>query len=218
MSRRAGFALCTALAVVVLCILGTWQMQRLFWKEALIADMVAGHEAASVAPGPRVSEWARVRLSGEWLAVDPVIIGPVVLSGRTGWYVVSPLVLTTGDMIFVNRGWLADRNLAKRAVGKVEGMVGVLRRPGPLGMFSPPNEPAKNQWFRVTPAELAKALGITNAAPYWVDAMVVSGGAGLTPVGTLRLPPNNHLQYAVTWYAFALTAAVIGVIFWVRNK
>ncbi|RYD42410.1 MAG: SURF1 family protein, partial [Sphingomonadales bacterium] len=109
--------------------------------------------------------------------------------------------------LLVNRGFVPkDRRDAKvRAVGNVVGVVtvtGLLRLTEPEGAFLRSNDPAADRWFSRDVAAIAKARGLRNAAPYFVDADARPNPGGY-PVGGLTVVrfPDNHLVYALTWFA-----------------
>ena len=189
------------------------------WKSELITKIVKGYKASPVLPNLELAEWRRVTLSGEWISVDPILVGPVGFLGRSGWYSVSPFRLVSGEVIFVNCGWMDQRNEASLVIGKEKKLIGVLRKPKPVGLFSPANDREKNQWLHIAPKEFAAARNLVNVAPYWVELTQKNKASpNLIPLGSLRLPPNNHLQYAITWFSFAAIATIFGILFWIKNK
>ncbi|MEK9683954.1 MAG: SURF1 family protein [Rhodospirillaceae bacterium] len=216
--RRLGFALLCLFCVVVLAGLGTWQLQRLKWKETLIAEMRASYDSVSTVPNPFIREWQQLQVSGRWLQMAPILVGPFSRSGQIVWHVVSALDLDTGGVLFVNLGATKKKELKGSLAGKVLNLSGFARLPRPLGFFSPENEPLKEQWFRVDPEQFGKSRGFGKVERYWVDLVQSPPGSGLLSLGKPDLPANNHLQYAMTWYAFALVASVMGILFWIKNK
>ncbi|MBB44179.1 MAG: hypothetical protein CMM44_10505 [Rhodospirillaceae bacterium] len=218
-SRRVGFAIFTLISVIILCLLGIWQLNRMSWKTELITNIVKGFEATPVVPNSNLAEWRRVALSGQWLSVDPIFVGPISLSGRLGWYSVSAFRLVSGKVIFVNRGWVDQKNKASLVNGEKTNLIGVLRRPKTSGLFLPTNDQEKKQWLRILPKEFALARDLVDVAPYWVELTQINKeNSNLFVLGGLRLPPNNHLQYAITWFAFALISCIFGILFWIKNE
>ncbi|MCB1383327.1 MAG: SURF1 family protein [Notoacmeibacter sp.] len=217
-------------ALAVLVTLGTWQVRRLAWKEGLIARIEARMAAA---PVPLAAAEQAFAASGD------VDYQPVTLTGHfehageqhffathkgaSGYYVYTPLRLPDGRAILVNRGFVPfDRkDPATRAEGQVEGDVeiaGLARNPlaeKPSGVYD--NDPAKNIYYWKDRQAMARAAGLDPARllPFFVDADDAPNPGGW-PMGgvTLVSLPNNHLQYAVTWYGLAL--ALVGVyLFWI---
>ncbi len=223
----------TLLAVLVfaaLVALGVWQLERLAWKEALIAAVAARSEAPPVAP-PGPAQWAgldlgsvdylHVRVPGRFLAGEAHVFtdlpsprGPL---GGLGYWVVAPFETADGWLVLVNRGFVpeARKDPSSRSAVPAGDLVldGVIRGPEHPNMFTPAAEPAKNMWFVRDPATLGPALGVPadRLAPYTIDATASMIPAdGVPQAGeTRRVFPNNHLSYAMTW--FGLAVALVGV-------
>jgi surfeit locus 1 family protein len=216
-------------ALAILLGLGFWQLDRLAWKNDLTARVEA-RTKAPVAPLPPEREWKninfendeyrRVTTGGTFRHDQEVLVYTVASEepGRyagPGFFVVTPLVLPDGSSVLVNRGFVPiDRkDPATRREGQVTGTVtvtGLLRMPEDAGYFTPANDPQKNAWYRRDPAEIARALKVDRAAPFMIDADATPNPGGLPQGGGTRVRfPNNHLQYAVTWFGIAL--ALVGV-------
>ncbi len=215
------------LGFIILLGLGTWQVERLHWKEGLIAERAARLAAppvtlATVPAAPADYALRRIRLSGIFLNADEILYGPRVHNGESGWRVVTPLRLADGSHAMVDRGWVPDDHKAKatRVAGEPRGpatITGVLRaQPPARGWFTPDNVPAKGQWYTPDVRQMAAHLGLAPVRPWLVEADATPNPGGY-PVGggTLAPLPNNHLQYAITWYALAVALAVI---FFLANR
>lgn len=214
------FDLAALLVVGALLALGTWQVQRLSWKEALIARVEARIHAAPVAaPGrerwPAVTaaddEYLHVALRGRFLDGKTTFVQAVTDYGG-GYWALTPLRSEDGTLVLVNRGFVPpDRRDPARwdgsAPGAVTELTGLLRVTEPGGAFLRVNDPAANWWYSRDVAAIAAARGLTEVAPYFVDADRGPGAAlpvaGLTAVRF----PNNHLVYAVTWFVLAAMLA-----------
>jgi surfeit locus 1 family protein len=226
-----------ALALAILLGLGFWQLERLAWKEALIARVEA-RTRAPVTPLPPESEWSkltqerdeyrRVSAAGRFHHDREAHVYAVVSDKRDGfsgpgYWVMTPLELTTGAFVIVNRGFvpLDRKNPATRREGQRAGNVtvtGLLRMPEEGSYFLPNNDPAKDAWYRRDPAEIASARGLARSAPFTIDADATPNPGGLPQGGETRVVfTNNHLQYAVTWFGIALAlVGVFGVFAWQR--
>lgn len=220
----AAFAVFT---VIVLAGLGTWQVQRLFWKRELIARIDARIHAKPAAPpskaqwpdiNARDDEYRRLRLDGsfdnsrETLVYASTELGP-------GYWVVVPLKQADGTTILINRGFVPSekRDPSSRAAGKTEGLAsatGLMRMDEPGGTLLQPNRPAEGRWYSRDIKAIAEARGLSNVAPYFVDADAAPNPGGWPVGGLTRVSlPNNHLMYAITWYimALGLAAALVQV-------
>ncbi len=220
------------LLIVLFTGLGTWQVQRLRWKLDLIDRVDTRVHAAPVAPPaaadwPRISkdshEYRHVRLSGRFLFEYSTPVQAVSELGA-GYWLITPLCTADGAIVLVNRGFIGatdarERYPARRAAGNpcanaggaVHSLTGLLRMPEPGGGFLRENDPVKNRWFSRDVAGIAAARGLSQVAPFFVDAAKAQDPADAPehPVGGLTVISfqNNHLVYAITWYALALMVA-----------
>ncbi|WP_042701323.1 SURF1 family protein [Azospirillum sp. B506] len=212
--------------------LGTWQVERLHWKEELIARIarqMAEPPAALPAriDDPAAWEFRPVTVAGHFLNDKDLLLIARPHQGQVGYEVLTPFQRADGaGVVLVNRGFVPmdRRDPSTRATARVEGdtsVKGIVRVPQPPGVFQPGNgTPAPGSaWMRVDPPAMAAALGMGDVAPVMVEMLPGQGG-GLpgAPRGTLagiepRVElPNNHLQYALTWYGLAVTLAGIYVL------
>jgi len=193
---------------IVLLGLGTWQVQRLHWKEALIAERDARLAAPPVAleavRGDPVSyEFRRVRAGGAFVPGRDMFLEARTYRGEAGYHVVSPLALRSGGVVLVDRGWVRART-ADPLPGAVT-VEGVVRKPGRLSPWTPDNEPARDVWFYVDVPQMAAAKDLRDVKPFFIDT------------GPPPEIPNNHLQYAVAWYGLAAALAAIYVLLIARR-
>lgn len=214
---------------VVLCGLGVWQLQRLAWKQGLVAMVEARSQAAPV-PLPDEAGWPgltrdadeyrKVTLSGAFAHDREVQVFTVLQDERfpvsgPGWWVLTPLERRDGTTVLVNRGFVPDRfkDPATRPDGQVAGEVevtGLLRLPEEAGMFTPDAGDDGRTWYVRDPLAIAAAQGLGRVAPFFVDADATPNPGGLPQGGATRVAfRNDHLGYAVTW--FGLAAALVGV-------
>lgn len=225
-------ALALAVVVPVLAALGTWQVQRLAWKEALIARVAARVDAAptplppiaEIAAAPdEAFEYRHVTLAGTLdTGREFHVFGTVPARdgvGGPGWFVLSPLTLADGTVLFLNRGFVPDaaKDAVRTAAPAPFAATGLMRGHDGRNWFTPADEPGRNRYFVRDPAVFAAALGIEPAKVYPVtvdlDAGFVPPGGLPRPGGTQMTFTNNHLGYAITWYGLMLTALGVGFVF-----
>jgi surfeit locus 1 family protein len=209
--------------------LGTWQVQRLQWKEGLIAERNATLTAAPV-PLPQTLDQARalefhpVHAEGEFLNDHELYLNAQSFSGDQGFLVVTPFRLSDGRIVFIDRGFVPTnrKDPATRTAGQIMGpttVTGLLRLPEPPGTFTPANEPQKNSWFSIDLPAMAQAAGIGSALPFYVDADKTPVPGGWPQGGqTITDLPNDHLQYAITWYSLAVALIAIYIRFAIRRR
>ncbi|MBO6719012.1 MAG: SURF1 family protein [Rhizobiaceae bacterium] len=216
-------------AFAVLIALGTWQVYRLQWKEGLLAQI---EERTNAAPVELTDAELRFRTEGS-VEYWPVTARGSFLhdaerhffttwKGQSGFNVYTPLILADGRAGFVNRGFVPfDRkDAALRSEGQVEGLVeisGLARDPlaAKPSFIVPDNEPDKNVFYWKDIAAMGETAGLpagTELVPFFIDANDAPNPGGL-PVGGVTLIdlPNNHLQYAVTWYGLALALVAVAL-------
>ena len=212
-------AACAVLAFGGLVALGTWQLYRLQWKLALIERVNQRVHAAPVpAPGParwpaisaKSDEYRHVRLSGTFLYQLSTKVQASTELG-SGYWLLTPLREVDGNVVLVNRGFIrADApDRAPEDAPQVSTVTGLLRISEPGGGFLRDNNPAANRWYSRDVRAIAAARGLTRVAPYFVDADASQETGPAAPVGGLTVIAfhNNHLLYALTWYALALMVA-----------
>jgi surfeit locus 1 family protein len=212
----------TLVAVVVCAGLGVWQLERLHWKRGLIAEREAALAAAPVSP-PRSAaeaaamEFRRVMAEGEFLHDREILRVAAGPTGGSRFEVITPLREADGRVVFVDRGLIPVdlRDRAKRAGGELTGPVrvtGIIRVPPATkpSWFLPDNKPERNLWFWMDLSAMAAAARLQDVAPFYIVADE-SPNPGGWPKGRNLAEPlsNNHLQYAITWFALAIAALAV---------
>jgi surfeit locus 1 family protein len=209
--------------------LGTWQVERLSWKEGLIAEIEARRTAPPITIAEAINDVAK-RVDVDYRAIK--VTGRfdhageryflATSDGAPGFYIYTPLVLIDGKVLFVNRGFVPDelRDPAKRPLGQIDTEVtisGLARAKlveKPSSMV-PDNEPAKNLFFWKDLTVMASSAGVDAAKvlPLFVDAGPAPNPGGFPLGGVTQVDlPNNHLSYAVTWYGLAAALVVIAAM------
>lgn len=215
----AGFA--------ILVSLGVWQLQRKAWKEGLIAQVEARAQGAPVElkdippewrdpKGVADAEFARVVAVGTFdHSRELHLIAP--LRNGAGWMVITRFDTPEGAVL-VMRGVVPDalKDPAKRAAGQIDhevAVIGRIRQPEQAGSFTPANDAARNNWFWRDLAGMQHATGIDEASkklPFFIELEqpVPPGGFPRPDLDAINLR-NDHLQYAITWFALAGVLAVM---------
>lgn len=216
--------LITVPAVLIMIGLCIWQVQRMAWKEALIAERQARVAEAAVplpATGAEVAtlEFRKVRLEGEFRHDKELYLGARSRNGNPGYQIATPFVLEEGQAVLVNRGWVPVERKppAQRTEGQVAGPVvleGLIRLPAGKAFLQPDNEPQNNMWFYVDLPAMAGAADLSLRTDLYIDAGPAENPGGYPLGGQTRIEmPNDHLQYAITWGLLALALIVIYVVY-----
>jgi surfeit locus 1 family protein len=200
----------------VLIVLGTWQLERLQWKEALITRMNTNLSAPPLPldiilslPGNQ-AQYRRVTLTGHFDNAKEAYAFGTDENGKPAFHVLTPLILVDGRALIVDRGIVPQekRDPNTRAPGQLEGtqrITGIWRTPDPANLFTPKPDLQKRIWFARDVKAIAKLDRLQLAAPVLVEADATPNPGGLPKGGqTVISLPNNHLQYAITWYLMAL--------------
>ena len=212
-------------ALALLAGLGVWQIERLHWKEDLIAR-VESRMAAPAAPlddvlvhGLANAEWRRVQVHGYFPNDSEVYLFAPSAAGQPGYHVIAPFVVAGGDhAILVDRGYvpedLKDPRSRKESFGGEERLTGIVRLSQPPGLFTPAPDPRTRVWFNRDARAMAEALRVAPVAPIIVEEDGTPGAGEYPRGGQTRVDfPNNHLQYALTWFALALVLTAVYLLY-----
>ena len=210
-------ALSVACAVLFasLVALGVWQLDRLQWKLALIAQVNRNMHAAPISPDETVPQYHRVALTGRFDNAKEAYIFGTDTNGAPGYHVIVPFTTGDGRTFLIDRGIVPKEKLdpATRRAGQIESIahiVGVWRTPDKPGMFTPAPDISHRIWYAHDLDAIAKADGIKLAAPTIIEADATPNKGGWPRGGqTVVKFRNEHLQYAITW--FGLAAVLFGV-------
>ncbi|MFM9938892.1 MAG: SURF1 family protein [Hyphomicrobiaceae bacterium] len=228
--------LMTVLGALFLVGLGTWQLDRKAWKEALLqrieerakAEPIVLDAAASLFKSGDDLEYTRVRARGRLLTERSRFLFQAQ-GMAAGYHVYTPLETPSGATLLVNRGFVPEAQLSTIDTSpadrnRIVDIVGLLRRPGHKGWFDGQNDPAKNRWYWRDLDGMAKASfpdGRREIYPFFLDieASAAPRAASYPQPGVTRVQlSNKHLQYAMTWYGLALTLIGVYLLYIRSNK
>ncbi|MEI8145823.1 MAG: SURF1 family protein [Alphaproteobacteria bacterium] len=239
-------AIATLVALAILLSLGFWQLERLAWKNALVASVEQRTHATAIPLAPRLiwpsltaerDEYRRVTASGRyrhdkesylyWVAGDTRRAAEAGRLQGQGYMVFTPLALDGGGEILVNRGFVPLDRLRpeSRAAGQVDGLVtvtGLIRFSEPRGLFAASDDAARRLFYTRDIAAMARSVGLatTDLAPFSLDQERVDIPGGIPQAGETRVTfTNRHFEYALTWFGLALTLVGVFLAFaWGRLR
>jgi surfeit locus 1 family protein len=220
-------AVLTAAGIGILIGLGVWQLDRKVWKENLIATLDERLARAPVDLPPRENwtrltpakdEYTRVKFPAEFLPGEEALVYSAGSAFRPdvqgqGYWVFAPARLAGGSIVVVDRGFVPPdrKDPVARAQGAPLGsieIVGVIRWPETRGMFTPDDDPKTNVWYLRDQKAMAAAKKWDAPAPFYIEQESPVPPGGLPKPGKLIVSlPDNHLQYALTWFGLALALA-----------
>jgi len=202
----------------ILLALGTWQIQRLAWKQGVLADIETRIADAPVDlpanPDPDRDRYLPVQTSGN-IGTDELHVLVSVKRVGAGYRIIAPFITTDGRTILLDRGFVPDTDkAAERATGATE-VIGNLHWPEEVDSFTPEPDQSNNIWFARDVPKMAAALG-TEPVLLIAKSKTDPNVAPL-PVDTAGIP-NDHLQYAITWFSLALIWAAMTGFFLRRGR
>ncbi len=216
----------TITGVIILCALGSWQVKRLVWKTNLVerikAEVTIDSSAVAIAPEDDLSEILLKRgfLKGEFLHDKTILIQARTYKSHPGYHIITPFKMAdyNDKVMFVNRGWIpVELTFEDDIVIKPRGLImitGALRPAPEYNRFVPQNSPSEDQWYRISPQEIAEAYDIKDFYSkniFYKELRNIKRGIPDMPVpAAIEVSiNNNHAGYALFWFAMAITLAVI---------
>jgi surfeit locus 1 family protein len=214
-----GVTVAVVIAAAILVGLGVWQLQRLQWKLALIAE-VDGHMTAAplsldqaLKTDADAMQYRRVTLEGHFDNGKESYVFTTGAGGEAVYHVLTPFLANEGRTLLVDRGYIPKDKLAPATRTPVDGatrLIGVWRVPDAPGAFTPAPDNARRIWYSRDLKGIAAAEHIQLAAPVVIEADATPNPGGWPKGGqTVVSFRNEHLSYAVTW--FGLAAGLLGV-------
>lgn len=224
----------TLIMLPILLALGQWQLQRMDWKQALLmrieqsqskqateirtaADLEGLTKAQNDYMRLRIAGTWRVDLEQYWCAQVNQAPDGLAAGDKVGFHVLTPLQLEDGSLIFIDRGFVPERlRLPNSRPENLPAVItGVLRWPDGRGRFDPADRPQDGIWYVRDPLAMAQALNIAGRE-FLVEQMTPQNGWPYAGQSRLALS-NRHLEYAVTWFGFALILVIISATWHIRQ-
>ncbi len=215
---KRSFLFASMAGIAILMSLGIWQIQRLEWKEAILRDI---EKRINLEPKPLPNNLDRDRDGFSAVVVDGMILPTeihVLVSKKregAGYRIIAPMQIRDGRHILVDRGFTpADNKNLTRSIGHVE-VIGNLHWPDEIDRFTPPPDFAANIWFARDIDAMAKKL---NTLPLLLIARTPTDPHVIPLPVDPNAIPNNHLQYAITWFAIAAIWLAMSLYFGRRQR
>ena len=221
--RLVGMGVISVVGIILLIALGVWQVHRYKYKLGIQAEIHAAQLARPVKLGARPSPYQKVAITGRWLAGKAVLYGDQVRNSPAGpvrgAQLIMPFRRDSGEIVLVDLGWIPGSTAHPVPVpgGRTE-VSGYVKAPNAPGLFSAKNDPEAGIFYTLDPKAIGRALGLDHVADLTLVMLgpkPVAGGP--VPAQSLPHPPNNSLQYALTWFGLALVV-VFEYIFYIRKR
>ncbi|MDM8335423.1 SURF1 family protein [Wolbachia pipientis] len=202
MLKKAVFILVTP--CLLLFLLGLWQLFRLNWKNNIIKNM--SFPVVHLLPNDDLAKFNYRHVKIDGILSD---IELYVFAGQRGYHVLSPMLLTTGHYMLVNKGIVREKKEEKAKVEKVVANGVLYCDSNKSKSWLIKNDTALNMWFTLSTEEISNELGIElEKCILWQK--------GLSD--KLTIQPMKHLEYAITWFALSLIWLIICIIYYRQNK
>ncbi len=221
--------LASAISLAILLALGVWQVKRLAWKNALIADYDKAITAEPVSldvaleqflAGKRI-DGMKVKATGHFAAREPLRL---LTSSSTGpaWELIHGFELDSTSAVLVDRGKIDHGKTLPLSTGATVEIIGhIVWHDQGRGFFDVENQPDANQWYWWDVLAMTNQFSATHLNPNYVVVHLIAGSPGSeglevdAPKASLR---NNHLGYAITWFGLAAALLVMTGVFVARIR
>lgn len=222
------------LLLTLLCSLGFWQLGRGEQKQALIRQQQAVSQASPLNLNQQAEldvgneRYRRARVNGRYDAVHQFLIDNQVMDGKSGFYVMTPLVVEgQSKAILINRGWVAlgadrqhlpDVSLDARGI-EVTGRINLFPTPGiKLAGMEQPGEGWPSVLQMIDQGRIAEKLGYGIADfQLELDADAGPGYRRDWRVAAVAIPPEKHQAYAVQWFGLAIALSFLFIWISIRK-
>ena len=208
MKRALLFQLFVILFVTIFCALGTWQLYRLQWKLELISEITYGLNSSPIEYSTLIKKnYQRVTTKGKFDYDKQIYLYSLNDNGKPGYDVITPFRTNRNENVLINRGWIVKElkdspsiNLKNESEKKIIGLLREIYKPN---MFKPDNDLKNNIWFSINLKDLKKATGeqFNNFVIFLEDNQAKTPLPKKISIDV----PNNHLKYAITWYAISIS-------------
>ena len=202
--------------------LGTWQIHRLHWKRAILAQIAHAEASPPVPLTGEPSPFTKVAVTGRLRTDLSALYGDDVRDTsrgpQMGAFLIQPLERPGAPPLLVELGWVPqDRTTPIAEPQGAVTITGYVHPPDQPHWFSASDDPATRTFYTLNPQAIGAALGLHSVAPFILVALGPQPPElWPDPAKHLPRPPNNHLQYALTWYGLA-GVLVVMFVSWSRK-
>ena len=200
------FNIFVSLFIILFCSLGTWQLYRLQWKQALVSEISFGLESSPIKYSESINKnYQRVVLEGLYDFTNQIYLYSLNEKGRPGFDVITPFQTIEGENILINRGWIRKELKNKLEINLItdKRIQGLLKKITKKNMFKPENDIKENIWFSINLIDVKKLTGKNFS--YFTVYLENSKTNIPSPKKISIDLPNNHLKYAITWYSISIS-------------
>ncbi len=212
----------SSIAIIILVSLGTWQLERLRWKTNILSSMKLSLSMPPIKISSEIIEninkysYRRIALTGNYLNDNYLTIYSKVLNKKVGKHLVVPFKTQYGT-ILVNRGFIPkDFNIINENKSGLVKINGIVKFQQKINYFTPKNNIYKNEWYYININDVSDYLSAPLLNFYIVEENNIEEKYPVGSQYNINIP-NDHLQYAITWFSLALALSIFMNIFWRKN-
>ena len=211
-------------ALVSLVYLGSWQLHRLEWKTELLNSIKDGQTEDYIEYPFDIKNndfsYKKSSISGKIDQSKELHFFNINSYGQSGYNIIVPL-LTKGRTVYIDLGWtnFTDINSKEFMFRSLNGELdfkGILIYSKERRLFSPKPDTIKKYWYLMNIKEMDQFTKL-NSEKYIFRVVEQEYYLDLLNEFTAINIPNNHLQYAITWFALAISIAAMYIIYIYKN-
>jgi len=191
--------------IILFCSLGSWQLYRLQWKQDLISQINSGLNSKPIEYTNQITKnYQRVKASGRYDFSNQIYLYSLNDKGQPGYDVITPFLIPNKKNILVNRGWIKKEfKYSDKINYNSKNIQGLMREVSKGNIFTPENDIENNIWFLIDLDEINNLTGLkfNKLILYLEDNEITAPNPKKITIDL----PNNHLKYAITWYAISVS-------------
>ena len=208
LKRAYLFQLFVIIFVTIFCALGTWQLYRLQWKLELISEITFGLDSSPIEYSNSIKKnYQRVSAKGKFNFDKQIYLYSLNDNGKPGYDVITPFRTNKNENVLVNRGWIKkefkNNPIINKNIEDEQKIIGLLRKIYKPNIFKPDNDLKNNIWFSIN----LEDLKVNSGERFNEFVIFLEDNQAKTPIPRkISIDvPNNHLKYAITWYAISIS-------------
>ncbi len=221
LKRAFLFQLFVIFFITIFCALGTWQLYRLQWKLELISEINLGLKSTPIEYSSSIKKnYQRVSVKGSFNFDKQIYLYSLNDNGKPGYDVLTPFRTNKNESVLINRGWinneLKDNPSINSEINTDQKIIGLLRKIYKPNIFKPDNDLKNNVWFSINLDDLKEATD----EQFSEFVIFLENDQVRTPLPKKISVdvPNNHLKYAITWYAISISIIFYYLYFRRKNE
>lgn len=217
----------TIVTVVVLLMLGFWQLNRLQEKKILLSSIHCNlqNKPAIISALDSATIYSKVSIGGRFLMNYDTYLYRRITNhpGVDGYYLLSPFQTNDNQVILVVRGWFKSRYIQEVQRGLSQQptqITGIILQSEHHNFLIPNKDLKSNVWFILDLAQISQSLKL-NLHPYYLlqlEPKDLPEFISHVPTDNFSKIRNDHLEYAITWFSLALGLVIIFIIYHTKNS